>query len=243
MTMARSDSSFPKMPEGNWWKVRDTFKRKVPVAVTPSYLATALSMEEDSARSNIFAPLKKTGLISEDGKPTDMAYDWRSDEKYPSVCAKIIEATYPQELRDLYHSRDQDTSGLVSWFMNYARCGEKAAQMYAAFYKLLLKADPNDQEQSPAKLPQPPSSPSKRKTPAAGKSLQQGPLSPAMQEPVIANQVAREEPRNVEVQFSPVPQLHINIQLHISPETSAEQIDKIFESMTRHLKSLRGSGV
>ena len=241
--MARSDSSFPKMPERNWWKVRDLFKRKVPTAATPNYLASALSMEEDSARANIFAPLRKIGIIGEDGKPTDVAYDWRDDEKYPTVCHKIIEATYPQELRDLYHSRDQDTSGLVNWFMNYARCGEGAAKMYAAFYRLLLKADPSDQEQSSTKQLQPPNNPRKRKAPAEGKALQPEPVLPTIQQPAAASRLAHEEPRSAEVQFSPIPQLHINIQLHISPETSADQIDKIFESMTRHLRNLRGAGV
>jgi hypothetical protein len=31
------------------------------------------------------------------------------------------------------------------------------------------------------------------------------------------------------------PAVHIDIQIHISPESSAEQIDKIFESMAKHL--------
>jgi hypothetical protein len=32
-----------------------------------------------------------------------------------------------------------------------------------------------------------------------------------------------------------MPSLHIDIQIHISPDTSPEQIDKIFESMATHL--------
>ncbi|MDN7619565.1 hypothetical protein QZM39_06950 [Burkholderia cenocepacia] len=35
------------------------------------------------------------------------------------------------------------------------------------------------------------------------------------------------------------PKLHIDVQIHISPESSAEQIDKIFESMAKHLKDFR----
>lgn len=31
------------------------------------------------------------------------------------------------------------------------------------------------------------------------------------------------------------PSLHIDVQIHISPESSSEQIDKIFESMAKHL--------
>lgn len=32
------------------------------------------------------------------------------------------------------------------------------------------------------------------------------------------------------------PTVHIDIQVHISPDSSPEQIDKIFESMAKHLK-------
>ena len=31
------------------------------------------------------------------------------------------------------------------------------------------------------------------------------------------------------------PKLHVDIQIHISPDSSPEQIDKIFESMAKHL--------
>jgi hypothetical protein len=31
------------------------------------------------------------------------------------------------------------------------------------------------------------------------------------------------------------PAIHIDIQIHISPESTAQQIDKIFESMAKHL--------
>ena len=35
------------------------------------------------------------------------------------------------------------------------------------------------------------------------------------------------------------PNLHIDIQIHISPETTPEQIDKIFASMAKHLSQLK----
>lgn len=37
------------------------------------------------------------------------------------------------------------------------------------------------------------------------------------------------------------PALHIDIQIHISPESSAQQIDKIFESMAKHLYGPRAA--
>ena len=35
--------------------------------------------------------------------------------------------------------------------------------------------------------------------------------------------------------ISSSPSLHIDLQIHISPDASAEQIDKIFASMSKHL--------
>jgi hypothetical protein len=39
----------------------------------------------------------------------------------------------------------------------------------------------------------------------------------------------------------PTPSLHIDIQVHISPQSSDTQIDKVFESMAKHLKDLYNS--
>jgi len=36
------------------------------------------------------------------------------------------------------------------------------------------------------------------------------------------------------------PEVHIDIQIHISPESTTEQIDKIFESMAKHLYGRKG---
>jgi Family of unknown function (DUF5343) len=143
--MAELEGSFPKIAEGNWWKLRELFRKKVPSVVTPTYLATALTMKENAARANIMSPFKKIGIFDDEGRPTDLAYTWRDDAKYAEVCSTILEATYPQEVRDLYHDKGQDLSGLSSWFMHKCRCGEHAAKRYASFYGLLLQADPNGQ--------------------------------------------------------------------------------------------------
>ena len=47
---------------------------------------------------------------------------------------------------------------------------------------------------------------------------------------------ASEEPENQSYQQSdPKPELHIDIQIHISPDADASQIDQIFASMAKHL--------
>ena len=106
--MADNDKSFPKIAESNWWKLRNLFKQKVPTIVTTTYLASALFMTEVSARGNIIAPFKKLGILDEDGKPTDLAYDWRDDSKYTEVCKTLLYRIYPQEVRDLYSSLESD---------------------------------------------------------------------------------------------------------------------------------------
>lgn len=233
--MANGDGSFPKIADTNWWKLRGLFKQKVPAVVTPTYLATALSMGEASARSNLIGPFKKIGIIDEDGKPTDLAYDWRDDHKYADVCSSLIEKCYPQEIKDLFHSPDADPQKLTSWFMSHARCGEAAAKHFARFYLLLLKADLSEAEAASAKAKpkaKPPKAEAKKKTTKATAQKVEKPV-PTIPSAETATVVQAPPTQTV---LSNAPELHINIQLHISPESSADQIDKIFESMAKHLK-------
>lgn len=231
--MASADVSYPKIPEANWWSLRGLFKKKVPAAVTASYLATALSMAESSAKSNLIGPFKKIGIIEDDGKPTDLAYDWRDDNKYPEVCKTLIKDNYPQEIQDLFHSPDADFEQVTNWFMNSARCGEGAAKMFARFYMLLLKADPKGGENGVTKKSDfsPTKNTNKAKTPKPTKKE-----STAIELEPNETQQARNEDNTSSRLLNKSPELHINIQLHISPESSLEQIDKIFESMAKHLK-------
>ncbi len=232
--MANDDSSYPKIAESSWWQLRELFNKKVPAVVTSTYIATALSMGEASARSNIIAPFKKIGIIDDDNKPTDLAYDWRDDHKYAAVCESLIQTYYPQELRDLFHSPDADLQKLTNWFMNNARCGQPAAKMFARFYLLLLKADISEAETTKATKSPKEGSP---KTTAKTKSTKRTITNVAV--PQDATQIPNQSPSHPHSHktiLGKAPELHINIQLHISPESSPEQIDKIFESMAKHLK-------
>ncbi|UJF23891.1 DUF5343 domain-containing protein [Suttonella sp. R2A3] len=236
--MANGNASFPKIAAASWWKLRDLFKQKVPAIVTPTYLVSTLSMSEASAKSNLIGPFKKIGIIDGDGKPTDRAYDWRDDQKYKAVCENLIEDYYPQEIKDIFHSPDTDLQQLTNWFMSHARCGEPAAKMYARFYILLLKADPSEAEEATGKKKtiKKASVKPKQKEVKTVKKLEAevSESDPSIQTPVTPIPAHAAQP--VQTVLNNAPELHINIQLHISPESSAEQIDKIFESMAKHLK-------
>jgi hypothetical protein len=223
--MADEKKSYPKIPRNNWFLLRDRFKQRTPEKVSPSYVATALGMSEASASANIIPPLKAFGLIDDDGKPTDLAFDWRDDEKYPAVCKTIFENVYPQELRDLFHDPTNIEVGKIeSWFARQTKSGEGAARKSAASYVMLLEADlskakaTSGAERKPVK---PPAQKAAASHPTNKEERQETP--PAREAPGTGGQSA----------FSP--SLHVDIQIHISPDSSPEQIDKIFESMAKHL--------
>jgi len=97
--MADQNNSYPTISEKNWWTIREKFKASLPSVVSPNYIKTLLTLSsEASARSNVIVPLKRLGLIDDDGKPTDLANDWRLDNKYRSSCDAMIKSVYPQEL-------------------------------------------------------------------------------------------------------------------------------------------------
>lgn len=106
--MATEKQSFPLMPLSNWFALRKKFRATLPAKVTPSYLGSALSMKEESARINILPSPRSTSLIDEDGKPTDRAVKWRDDAQYTQVCDDIRKEVYPQELLDLASDSSAD---------------------------------------------------------------------------------------------------------------------------------------
>jgi hypothetical protein len=224
--MGKKTVSYPKIPGQTWWKLRESFKKTVPPVLTKASLAAMLSITEESARANILGPLKTIGIIDDTGKPTDLAYEWRDDNNYGEACIKIREKLYPAELYGSFNDIESTNADQIArWFISSTRCGQATAKSYANFYLLLLKATPNDN------LEQEKSSKTKNATEKP---------SPRLNNPKesIASKRAKavSHDRTTEKKISGMPELHINIQLHISPESTAEQIDKIFESMAKHLK-------
>ncbi len=230
---------YPKIPKANWFLLRDKFKQRTPERVSPSYVATALGMGEASASANIIPPLRVFGLIDEAGKPSDLAYDWRDDSKYAEVCKQILENTYPQELRDLFHDRGAATKDVENWFARSAKVGQSAARAYAATYLMLLEGDLDKvKEQNGTKT---------KTANSVSKPIKPSPKAQAaIKAPQVASATTSELAKPVTNKhpgsgddwperrgFSP--KLHVDIQIHISPDSSPEQIDKIFESMAKHL--------
>ena len=219
--MAEEKKSFPMLPVSNWWKLREKFKQSIPGVVTDNYLATALDTKPKSARANILPYLRIIGLIDDEGKTLDLAKAWRDDDQYEDVCKKIREKLYPKELLDAVPNPNEDREAVERWFGNHTGSGKVAIRRMASFYILLFEADVSKK---------------------AGTSLKKSPK--AKVDKIRKNQKNRyldkEKAEKTESKSSPLsymdaPGININLEIHISADATSDQIDKIFESMAKHI--------
>lgn len=219
--MAEQKKTYPMLPVAHWWALRKKFRQSIPGVVTDSYLATVLQMQPNSARANVLPYLKDLGIIDEDGKTGDRANQWRDDSRYPAVCKAILKEVYPQELLDAVSDatgRDQ----AENWFAHKTGTGEKAARRMAQLYMVLLEEDPTKQATS-EKAEKPKKAPKlaakAEKIPAA-QPVGAAPNPPTPQVP----------PQRLEG-----PGIHINLEVHISADSTPDQIDAIFAGMAKHI--------
>ncbi len=208
--------AFPRIPEKSWWALREQFKKSVPTTVTPKYLATVLSpMTDKSAKANIFPYLIMLKLIDEKGKPTPRAVNWRDDTLYPKVCDEILKESYPKELIDACPGPDPDKAVVQRWFATTLGLGDDASGRLASFYILMISKRIGSTQKTP-----------KVKAKAA---------TSAIKRPTAKD--SKEEAKALEVHSPKAnrPSVHIDLQVHISPDSTPELVDKIFESIHKHL--------
>lgn len=236
--MADDKQSFPRFPENRWWQLRKQFLKTLPKTVDPSYLSTIFKIETPAAK-NLVPVLKQLGLISEEGKPTELANTWRHDDTYADACKAMLHSIYPQGLLDVEPGPEIDKSNVARWITKNTKLGDGAANGSASLYKLIVEADqskePDPQSAKTPVAPKKPAGPRKAKdTPS-----QEASDVPATESPMGVQNTSQSSP--LPVKTSTTPTVHLDIQIHISPEASNEQIEKIFESMGKHIFN-RGMG-
>lgn len=226
--------SYPNIPVKHWWALRKRFQQSIPTVVSPGYVATALGMKEASAKANIIPTLAAIGIIDDNGVPQDRAVRWRDDEEYSKVCTEIRKEIYPQELLDAIPGPSVDRSAVERWFASKTGVGTAAARRMAVVYEFLSEADPSKAQEISAKTT--------KRTTKAGSSKK---VTKAIE---VTTSAIKNDSKTPEVQTPVVtsanftPSIHIDIQIHISPESSPDQIDHIFASMAKHFyKQVRSS--
>src|SRR5690606_20829620 len=100
-----------------------------------------LNVQATAAKSYL-AELKRVGLLDDEGKPTEVAKNWRLDDTYRQASDQILRTAYPAELIDIAPPTETDRSKAVRWFMGAGDLGEGAARNKAATYFMIGSLEP-----------------------------------------------------------------------------------------------------
>ncbi|MFC3164988.1 DUF5343 domain-containing protein [Ciceribacter thiooxidans] len=179
----------------------------IPKKATTAWLKT-IGFTSSNDKS-LIGVLRFVGLIDSAGTPTSVWSNFRGTH-HRAVLGEAIRKGYA-ELYAIYpdaHTRSNTEIGHV--FSTSSTAGQQVIAKTVATFKAL--ATEADFSSAPLDI---------------NTSIHTGPLHTA---PANA---PTQEPQRPNVQNGPA--VHIDIQVHISPESTAEQIDKIFESMAKHL--------
>lgn len=188
-------------------KIRTT---GIPPKLSVAHLKTlGFTSSNDPSMINV---LRFIGLIDGSTIPTPLWSEYRG-QKHRAVLGKAIKQGYA-DLFALYpQANTASIADLTHVFSTSSTGGEQVIRQTVQTFKTLVdEADfPSDES-------------------ATSNVLSTGPLhTPA------APSMAPALPAHNSGSSPPHPAVHIDIQIHISPESSSEQIDKIFESMAKHL--------
>lgn len=224
-----ASNGYPKVTTKAWSALRTRAAAAPTTKFTPSNVAAMLGMSSpDSARDNTVSPMKRLGVIDDDGSLTELGNQWRIDSTYADACDTIIANIYPGDLDALVDGSGKPDGAQVKTWFDHKGFGESNARQMAATYVMIAVKE----------VPEPIVSnsvpPSKtKKTASRKKSAKQKPVPEPAVQPTVdpAMQPAR---KNSE---GGGPNVHLDIQIHIPADASPDQIDQIFASMAKHLYS------
>jgi hypothetical protein len=153
--------------------------------------------------------LKFIGLVDSGGIPTPLWSDYRG-QTHKKILGRAIRQGYSDLFAVYPDANVRSTGDLTHVFSTSSTGGEQVVKQTVQTFKTLVEeAEFGDPGTAPdTVLPTGP-----LHTPAAPS------MAPAL--PALGTVAG--------------PAVHIDIQIHISPESTSDQIDKIFESMAKHL--------
>lgn len=180
----------------------------IPEKATKTWLHS-IGLKSSNDRS-LLPIVEFIGLVDSSRHPTNSWSEFRQGSKSQTVLAAAIKRGYASLYNVHADAHLRSEEELKDFFKAHSTAGEQAIMRTVKTFQVLCSlADFN--------------SPS-----ANGASASQSGNGTSVDSsgPLVA------PPQNIE---SPVPALHIDVQVHISAEASESQIDKIFESMAKHL--------
>ena len=130
-------TNYPKIGIKPWAALRTRASSAPSTKFTPDLTGTILQQDPTSARNNVLAPLKRFGLINEDGSLTDRGHKWRVDSSYPDACQEILDDVYPGEFSALTDGKgNPDLTSIKTW-LGHKGFGDSNARQIAATYAFI----------------------------------------------------------------------------------------------------------
>jgi len=214
------------MPANAWRTLRAKAAAAPTTKFTPEVVATLMGMSTpDSAERNTVSPMRRLGLIDEDGNLTSRGNKWRTDLSYGEACQEILDDIYPDDLGTLVDDDNSpDATKVKAWFGHQGYGDSNARQMSATYVMVAKKQvpEPPATDSGNAKNDAPPIEKPTKKPPK--------PEETEKSQDIVANQQIGRTLRS-----DNEPTVHLDIQIHIPADATPEKIDQIFSSMAKHL--------
>ena len=217
-------NAFPKVTAKAWASLRTKAAAAPSTKFTPASVAALMGMASpDSARVNTVSPMRRLGLIDDEGALTPRGNKWRIDDSFGEACQEILDEIYPAELGVLVDDDGYpDLAKVKTWF-DHKGYGESNARQMAATYVMVASKQ----------VPEPPLADGGKKMAAPKKKDANKPSKVEKSEKT--QQAVPHEPSTPPENSNGSPSVHLDIQIHIPADATPEQIDQIFSSMARHL--------
>ena len=218
---------YPKVSAKAWRTLRAKAASAPTTKFTPDVVATLMDLSSpESALGNTVRPMRRLGLIDEDGVLTDRGRKWSVDSSFGDACQEILDEIYPDDLEAMIDEDGiPDNAKVKTWF-RLQGFGDSNARLMAVTYVLVASRQ----------VPEPPATGSgKAKKTEASPSTKTAKESPKREETDKPHDVAAHKPPALTAKADSGPTVHLDIQIHIPADATPEQIDQIFSSMARHL--------
>ncbi len=233
--MASTRKGYPAIPAKIWLALRERFYNSPPKGeVTTTYLTNALGLGNKVA-TNALPSLKAVGLLDEDNRLTPLAAKWREDSTYAEACREIIDNLYPQALKDVSPPDAPDHDAAQRWFMSELNSGAPRANQLAAFYVMIAKGDISAATDRASRSRRNGASTNKALVPTRPARVTVAATSGKANATITASRTRERANDGDGGKSSRMPSVSIAIQVYIDKGMDAVQIDKVFESMARHL--------
>ena len=219
-------TAYPKITAKAWTTLRARATAAPSTKFTPSAVAALMEMSSpNSALDNTVRPMRRLGLIDEDGALTDRGNKWRVNSSFDDACQEILDDIYPEELGALVgEDGNPDAAKVKTWFDHKGYGESNARQMAATYVMVASKQIPESPATDAGKV--------KKKASPAKRTARESQESNKTEKP---HEVVEPEPPTPPAKSNGGPTVHLDIQIHIPADATPEQIDQIFSSMARHL--------